>query len=120
MIEFGHADYDAVSNPHLLGNHRARGQEQFRGRTVRILLQEMMLDGTDRIESELGRELHLLQTAVVNDFFRVTSPGTRNRNFVENAEFHGYTSTRMALTYNRSFSAIRRRTKVPTWTVGRQ
>src|SRR5262249_20415406 len=121
MIEFGHTYHDAVSDAHLLGNHRTRGKEQLRGRAMRILFQKMVLDGPNRIESEFIRELHLLQAAVVNDFFRITSPRTRDRNFVKNTELHGYTSNGMALTFNTArLAQSGDERKSCFWTVGQQ
>ena len=48
------------------GLHRHRGEEQLRRRAVRVLLEEVVLDGPHRVEAELVRQSRLLESVAVH------------------------------------------------------
>ncbi len=64
---------------------------------MRILLEEVMLDGEDRLEAQLVGQFHLLQAAIVDGFFGFAGPWTRNRDFIEESEFHGLGTLRIPI-----------------------
>jgi hypothetical protein len=78
MVELRDADDDTVADAHLLGFHRAGGEEDFRGRGVGIFLEEMMLDAPYGIEAELVGECDLFQTIVEDSFLGFAIPRARN------------------------------------------
>ena len=88
MVELRHADDDAVADADVLGLHRAGGQEELGGRAVRILLEEVVLNGPHGVEAHLVGDAHLLQAAVVDGVLGVVLPGSGDRDFVEDAETH--------------------------------
>ena len=55
---------------------------------MRILLEEVVLDGPHGVEAHLVGDAHLLEAAVVDGVLDVVLPGTGNRDFVEDAETH--------------------------------
>src|SRR5207253_5921222 len=67
-----------------------RGEEHLRGRTVRVLLEKVMLDRPDVVEAELVGELHLLEGVVVHGALGLARPRARDRELVEEAELHAY------------------------------
>ena len=89
VVELGDADDDPVPNTNLLGLHRASGEEELRRGAVRVLLEEVVLDGPDRMESHFVGDPHLLQAAVIDLMLDVVLPGSGHGDFVEDAEFHG-------------------------------
>jgi hypothetical protein len=92
MVELGDADDDAVTDPDSFRHHGARGEEQLGRRTVRVLLEEVVLDRPHLIEAELVGQTHLLERVVVDGALRLPRPGTRNRQLVEQAELHDFAS----------------------------
>src|SRR5579863_5048631 len=115
MIELRNAYDDSVPDANSLGDHRARRQEQLRRGAMRIFLEEVMLDGKHGFKAQLVGQFHLLQAVVVDLFFGVRIPGTRDRDFIEESKFH----VRVPSAY-RSFSNVGRRKKVKAATKRRR
>ena len=80
---------DAVPDADVLREHRARGEEELGRGAMRVLLEEVVLDRPDLVEAQLVRQLHLLERIVVDGALRLTRPGARDRQLVEESEFHG-------------------------------
>ena len=78
MVELRYADHDSVADANPLRDHRAGGEEKFRRGAVRILFEEVMLDGEHRIVTKLIGEFHLLKASIVNGRFDLAGPGTRD------------------------------------------
>src|SRR5690349_11890872 len=92
MVELGDTNDDAMTNAHLFGLHRARGQENFGSGAMRIFFEEMMLDAPDRIETEFIGQNDLLEAIVKYPLFGLAIPWTRHRDLIEDSKFHACTS----------------------------
>jgi hypothetical protein len=56
---------------------------------MRIFLEEMMLDGPERMETHLVAEDRLIDRVLVGQVLAVFVPWARDRDLVEHGEFHG-------------------------------
>ena len=88
MIVFGRHQRDAVAEPDLFGALRAGGEKHFRGRGVRILFKEMVLDLPDVIDAEPVGELDLIERVLIKPQLGILIPRLRQLVFVEQPEFH--------------------------------
>ena len=89
MIELRHADDDAVADADLLRDHGAGGEEELGRRAVRVLLEEVVLDGPHLVEAQLVGQPHLLERVLVDRALGLARPRPRHRELVEEAELHG-------------------------------
>src|SRR5580700_6965358 len=80
-----------MSHAHFFGLHRACGKENFRRGAMRILLEEMMLDGPDGIEAQFIGQRDLFEAVIENPFFGFAVPWARYRDLIEDSEFHRVT-----------------------------
>ena len=66
VVHLRHAHHRAVADADALGLHRHRGEEQLGRRAVRVLLEEVVLDGPHRVEAELVGQPRLLERVAVD------------------------------------------------------
>ena len=66
VIHLRHAHHGAVPDADSLRLHRARREEQLGRGAVRVLLEEVVLDGPDEVEAELVGEPHLVERVLVH------------------------------------------------------
>jgi hypothetical protein len=88
MVDPGRELHDPVSEPDALRALAGGGEEDLRGRGVRILLQEVMLDLPDAVEAGTLRHHYLLQRVLQQAPLGVLAPGPRKLVLVEEAEPH--------------------------------
>ena len=79
---------DAVAEADLLGALAGGGEEELRRRRVGVFLEEVMLDLPRVVVAALVGELDLLERVLVERQLVVRTPGPRQLQLVENAEFH--------------------------------
>src|SRR5687768_15303173 len=102
MVDSGRELHDPVSEPDSLRALAGGGEEDLRGRGVRILLQEVMLDLPDAVEAGTLRHHYLLQRVLQQAPLGVLAPGPRKLVLVEEAEPHsGVEHTGRPLTLGR-------------------
>ena len=89
VVHLRHAHHRAVADPDALGLHRAGGEEELGRRAVRVLLEEVVLDGPDRVEAELVGQPHLLERVLVHLPLDAGRERPRHRQLVEDPEAHG-------------------------------
>ena len=80
--------HDAVRKADLPGALARRGEEHLRGRRVRIFLEEMVLDFPGEVVAEPVGQFELVERIMVKGQLAVRSPGPRQLQLVEDAEFH--------------------------------
>ena len=73
--------------------HGAGGQEDLGRRAVRVLLEEVVLDGPHGVEAELVGEPHLLEGVLVHDALDSGCERAGDGQLEEEAELHGRTAT---------------------------
>jgi hypothetical protein len=56
---------------------------------VRVLFEEVVLDGPDLVEAKFVGETHLFKAAVVDGVLGLGFPWARDRDLIEDAELHG-------------------------------
>src|SRR5262249_23332705 len=78
----------AVAESHLRCAARDGAVEHLRIGAVRVLLEEVMLHGPERVEPGLLTRDRLLQRVLVRDVLAVGRPRTRDGDLVEEREFH--------------------------------
>ena len=93
MVHLGNADDGAVPDADALRLHRAGGQEHLGRRAVRVLLEEVMLDGPHGVEAELVGQTHLLEGVLVDGTLDAVGKGTRDRQLEEETELHAGAAT---------------------------
>ena len=76
MVHLRYADHRAMADPDPPGLGGDRGQHHFRRRAVRVLLQEVVLDAPDPVESQLVGQPGLLEGVAVH---RRSTPGPKGR-----------------------------------------
>src|SRR5262249_38589092 len=78
-----------MAEPDALGALRAGGEKYFRGRGVRVFLQEMVLDLPGVFDAELVGELDLIERILEQLELGPLGPWPGQLVLVENAELHG-------------------------------
>ncbi len=79
---------DAVAEPDALGARGGGGEEHLGGRAVRVLLEEVVLDGPGVVEAEAVGELDLRERVLHELALVVGAPRRGQLQLVEDAEFH--------------------------------
>jgi hypothetical protein len=93
VVGLGHKAH-AVTEPDVLGARGNSAVEHLGVRAVRILLQEVVLDGPERVPTMSIAGDRLLECVLVSDEFAVGLPGARDRDLVEQRELHDVGSPR--------------------------
>ena len=88
MVVAGRHQDDAVTEADTFRALRGGGEEDFRRRRVRVLLEEVMLDFPRVIDAEPVGELDLRQRVLKQALLAVRLPGARQLVFVEDPEAH--------------------------------
>jgi hypothetical protein len=86
-----------VTEANVFGALAAGRKKDFRRRRMRVLLQEMVLDGPGRLGSEPIRHPDLLDRVLNQSVFRVRSPGPRKLQFIQDAKSHIFAPSPSAL-----------------------
>ncbi len=87
---------DPVPEPHALRARRDRAVQHLGVRAVRVLLEEVMLDGPERVEPRAFTRECLLERVLVGAVLALRVPRTRDRDLVEQRESHTTHSPRPA------------------------
>ena len=87
---------DAVAEADVLGPLRAGGEEHFRRRGMRILLQEVVLDLPGIVDAELVGEFDLVECVLEQLELVAVVPRPRQLMLVEDAETHGGSPRQLA------------------------
>ena len=74
----------------FFGARRDRAVEHLGVGAVRVLLEEVVLDGPERVEAHLVAEDRLLERVLVGLVLLARRPGSGDRDLVEQRELHGY------------------------------
>src|SRR5207244_4065758 len=88
VVDLRHANDDPVTDADALRLDSAGCQEDLRRGAVRVLLQEVVLDGPYLVEAKLIGEPHLFERPLVDSAFGLPVPRARDRNLVEDSELH--------------------------------
>src|SRR5439155_12484741 len=88
MVVVGRHERDAVPQTDTLRALAAGGEEHLRGRGVRVLLQEVVLDLPRDVDPEAIGELHLLERVLEQPVLVAVAPRARDLVLVEDAELH--------------------------------
>ncbi len=83
----------AVADAQVLGDRGDVPVQHLGVRAVRVLVEEVVLDGPERVEAHAVAELHLLDRVLVRLVLRPRVPRLRHRNLVEHRELHGHDAT---------------------------
>src|SRR5260370_5440192 len=89
MVVFRRHQADAMAEADVLGALRARREEYFRRRGVRIFLEKMVLDFPGVVDAEFICEFDLIERLLEQAVLGLVIPRPRQLMLVENAEFHG-------------------------------
>ena len=89
VVRLGH-EADAVAEADVLGPRCDGAVEDLGVRAVRVLLQEVVLDGPEGVPAELVAGDGLLQRVLVRDELAVLLPGAGDGDLVEQRELHGW------------------------------
>src|SRR6185295_2257336 len=81
--------HDAVTQPHALGALRAGRKKYLRGRRVRILLKQVVLNLPGKVDPEPVGQLHLVQRLLEQSELGALEPWPWQLMLVEYAELHG-------------------------------
>ena len=88
VVHLGHAHHGAVADADALGLHRDRGEHQLGRGAVRVLLQEVVLDGPHPVEAELVGESGLREGVIEDTLLDAVGEGPRHRHLEEDPELH--------------------------------
>ena len=93
VVRLGH-EPDAVAEPDALGTRRDGAVEHLGVRAVRVLLQEVVLDGPEGVPAEAVAGDGLLKCVLVGDELAVGLPWSGHGDLIEQRELHGVGSPR--------------------------